>query len=152
MTDQLTIVRAEALQQAIQTVIHDFRVPKELRTALAVYQKRRRDEDNLKIDTRWPERTERTCLPRTIQYSLGVASERGSPRNATHEGSCILNWPIAVEHEISVRHNDESLDWSVKINGRHHEHVTSEVMEALVECALIVAQMSSTRTLATRLQ
>jgi len=49
-------------------------------------------------------------------------------------------------------HNDESLDWSIEIDGQRHEHVTSEVMESLVECALIVAQMSLTRTLAQRPQ
>jgi len=49
-------------------------------------------------------------------------------------------------------HNDESLDWSVEIDGQRHEHVTSEVMEALVECAVIVAQMSFTRALAQRPQ
>jgi hypothetical protein len=31
-------------------------------------------------------------------------------------------------------------DWSIVINGQRHEHVTSEVLEALVECKLIVAQ------------
>jgi hypothetical protein len=49
-------------------------------------------------------------------------------------------------------HNDESLDWSVEIDGQRHEHVTSEVMEALVECAVIVAQMSFTRALVQRPQ
>jgi hypothetical protein len=56
----------------------------------------------------------------------------------------------AIEREIKIClwHNDESLDWSVEIDGQRHEHVTSESLEALVECALIVAQMSLTRALA----
>ena len=33
-------------------------------------------------------------------------------------------------------------DWSVEINGLRYEHVSAEVMENLVECALIVAQKS----------
>jgi hypothetical protein len=35
-------------------------------------------------------------------------------------------------------------DWSVVINGQRHEHVTTEVVEALVECELIVAETSLT--------
>jgi hypothetical protein len=31
-------------------------------------------------------------------------------------------------------------DWSVEINGLRHDHVSSEILEDLVECALIVAQ------------
>jgi len=56
------------------------------------------------------------------------------------------------EIKICLWHNDELLDWSIEIDGQRHEHVTSEVMEALVECALIVAQMSLTRPVASRPQ
>lgn len=43
---------------------------------------------------------------------------------------------------ITLWRNDEMLDWSVEIGGRRHEHVTSEIVEALVECELIVAETS----------
>jgi hypothetical protein len=45
---------------------------------------------------------------------------------------------------INLWHNDETLDWSIEINGRRHEHVTSEIVEALVESQLIVAETSLT--------
>ncbi len=44
--------------------------------------------------------------------------------------------------KIDLWHNDETLDWSIEINGLRNEHVTSETLEALVECALIVAEGS----------
>lgn len=37
---------------------------------------------------------------------------------------------------------NETEDWSVEINGLRYEHVSSEIVEDLVECALIVAQSS----------
>jgi hypothetical protein len=37
---------------------------------------------------------------------------------------------------------NEAKDWSIQINGQRYEHVPVEVMESLVECALIVAQRS----------
>jgi hypothetical protein len=43
---------------------------------------------------------------------------------------------------INLWHNDEALDWSIEINGLRNEHVTSEIIESLVECALIVAEKS----------
>jgi hypothetical protein len=46
------------------------------------------------------------------------------------------------ELKIDLSHNYEAQDWSVEINGLRHEHVTSEVLEALVESALIVAETS----------
>ena len=46
--------------------------------------------------------------------------------------------------KIDLWHNDEALDWSIEINGLRNEHVTSEIIEALVECALIVAERSLT--------
>jgi hypothetical protein len=40
--------------------------------------------------------------------------------------------------------NDQAQNWSIEINGLLHEHVSSEIMEVLVECALIVAEKSLT--------
>ena len=34
---------------------------------------------------------------------------------------------------------DQSNDWSLEVNGVRHEHVTSQLVEDLVECALVVA-------------
>jgi hypothetical protein len=46
--------------------------------------------------------------------------------------------------KITLWHHHEMRDWSVEIDGRRHEHVTSELVEALVECQLIVAERSLT--------
>jgi hypothetical protein len=56
------------------------------------------------------------------------------------------------EIKIDLWHNDEALDWSIEINGLRHEHVTSEIMETLVECAFIVAENSLTRAVTGLLQ
>jgi hypothetical protein len=48
--------------------------------------------------------------------------------------------------EIDLWHNNEMRDWSIEINGLRHEHVTSEIVETLVECAMIVAEKSLTMT------
>jgi hypothetical protein len=73
------------------------------------------------------EQTDPTCLSKAIRSS--IAERHCNSRNARHEDldcECTL---IAREIKISLWHNDESLDWSVEINGHLHEHVTSEVME-----------------------
>ena len=44
------------------------------------------------------------------------------------------------EIKIKLWRNDETQDWSIEINGLRHEHVSSEILEDLVECALIVAE------------
>ena len=54
--------------------------------------------------------------------------------------------------KIDLWHHDEALDWFIEINGLRHEHVTSEVIETLVECALIVAEKSLTRPVTQLLQ
>ena len=47
--------------------------------------------------------------------------------------------------EITIRlWRNRADDWSVEINGQRYEHVSAEVVEDLVECALIVAQNSLT--------
>lgn len=46
-------------------------------------------------------------------------------------------------HELTLRlWLNETEDWSIEINGRRHENVPAEVMEALVEAALISAETS----------
>ena len=44
--------------------------------------------------------------------------------------------------KINLWHNDEAMDWSIEVNGLRNEHVTSEIIESLAECALIVAEKS----------
>ncbi len=108
MAEQPASGRNDPLQQAIQKVIRDARLPSTLRAALEVYQGNR---DN----------------------------------GTTLSRRCALSpHPTAIEQgiQIYILRNDESLDWSVEINGHLHEHVASEVMEALVECAVIVAETS----------
>jgi hypothetical protein len=110
MREQSESVRIDTLQQALQRVIRDARLPRTLRTALEFYQS---NCDN----------------------------------GATPGRQCVLSSdPTVIEQGlwINILRNDESLDWSVEINGHLHEHVTIEVMEALVECAVIVAETSLT--------
>jgi hypothetical protein len=57
----------------------------------------------------------------------------------------IARGPEVQQNKIDRWHNDEELDWFIEIDGLRHEHVTSEIMETLVECALIVAEKSLTR-------
>jgi hypothetical protein len=43
---------------------------------------------------------------------------------------------------ITLSCNFAMRDWSVEIDGQRHEHVTADVVEALVEYQLIVAETS----------
>jgi hypothetical protein len=54
--------------------------------------------------------------------------------------------------KIDLWHNDEALDWSIEIDGLRHEHVSREILETLVECALIIAENSLTRVVTGVLQ
>jgi hypothetical protein len=151
MTEQMIIMRADALEQAIQTLIHDLRVPKKLRTALAVYQNQRAGLDNRGLSL-LPARS--SGQP---EGSGGIADvcQRDNSRSSSDKNRTILSQvrtTIGQGVEIQMWLNDESLDWSVEINGQRHENVTSEVMEALVECAVIVAETSVMRVLVTRPQ
>jgi hypothetical protein len=55
--------------------------------------------------------------------------------------------------EIKIRfwRNAKAQDWSVEINGLRHEHVSSEILEDLVETALIAGE-EQLMELTTRLQ
>jgi len=90
-------------------------------------------------------------IPKKLRTALSIYQDRQGDMD-----SCETDWvppgrscepAMGREIEICLWQNDELLDWSIEIDGQRHEHVTSEVMEALVECALIVAQMSLTRAL-----
>jgi hypothetical protein len=41
---------------------------------------------------------------------------------------------------VILLRNVATQDWSVVINGHRYDHVTTEALEALVECELIVAE------------
>ena len=46
------------------------------------------------------------------------------------------------ELRLQISRNEEAGDWSVVINGLRYEHISSQIMEDLVECAVIVAENS----------
>jgi|ERR1700733_445609 len=151
MTEQRTIVRVDALEKAIETVLKDRRIPKKVRTALAVYQNERTGLNNRGL----------SLLPAAYsglsRGSGGVAGgcQCDNSRSCPDERRTTLNrvrTSIEQKIEIQMWLNDESLDWSIEINGQRHEHVTSEVMEALVECAVIVAETSVMKVLVLRPQ
>jgi hypothetical protein len=43
---------------------------------------------------------------------------------------------------LQISRNEEAGDWSVVINGLGYEHISSEILEGLVECAVIVVENS----------
>jgi hypothetical protein len=47
---------------------------------------------------------------------------------------------VMQEIKIKLWRNDQAQDWSIEINALPHEHVSSEIMEDRVECALIVLE------------
>jgi hypothetical protein len=48
------------------------------------------------------------------------------------------------ELNLKIWRNEEAGDWSVVINGLGYEHISSQILEDLVECAVIVAENSLT--------
>jgi hypothetical protein len=88
-----------------------------------------------------PGHTEVTCLPEIFRSSDGEPYPCISPGFA-HEDDFLLSSESAVIEQglrIRVQFNKPSLDWSVEINGHRNEGVTSEVMEALIESAVVAA-------------
>lgn len=152
MSEQLATVGINSLEQAIQTLIHDLRIPEKLRTALAVYQDMQDDPDKLDIGMQPAEQKELTCLPKTIRSNESGVRQRRYSQTARQKGRNCEFTLLAQDIGISISLNEGSLDWSIEINGLLHEHVTSEVMEALVECSLIVAQTLLTKRLTQRPQ
>jgi hypothetical protein len=84
----------------------------------------------------------------------GVLIVAATIEETTHSGLWLKRWSHeGPMQEIKFRlwRNDEAQDWSVEINGLRHEHVSSEILEDLVETALIVGEEQSME-LMTRLQ
>ena len=48
-----------------------------------------------------------------------------------------FNAPREKHIHIILSHNDETRDWSVEIDGYLHAHISTEVIEALVEWKLM---------------
>jgi hypothetical protein len=46
------------------------------------------------------------------------------------------------ELHLQISRNEEAEDWSVVINGLRYEHISSQILEDLVECSVIVAENS----------
>ena len=148
MTKQSTIVRTDPREQAIQTVIRDIRIPKDLRIALGAYQIQRADLNNHGISVVPPKST---GLTTAFRRADGCQPDNlGSCEDATQDTAVFTDLVrgIAVQMWINI----ESLDWSVEINGYRHEHITIEVMEALIECAVIQSVGSVMRTFSVRPQ
>jgi hypothetical protein len=56
-------------------------------------------------------------------------------------------------HELTLRlWLNETPDWSIEINGLRYEHIPAEIMEALVEVALIKTEKSLSDMAAQRAQ
>jgi hypothetical protein len=148
MTEQVSAVRIRTLEEAVQTVIHDLRIPKKLRVCLAAYQDQAAHLNEREIRIPPADQTGPNCLTKTVPPGLGGVCQTCASRNITTKDGCFLNCEHAlIQRQITVSlwHNDEPLDWSIEIDGQRHEHVTSDIMEALVECALIVAQTQLTK-------
>jgi hypothetical protein len=150
MTEPRHLERVDSFETAIETLLHDLRVPKRLRGALAAYQIQRAALDNRGLSLL---RGGSSGLSKGSDADAGVCRcDNLSPFDEDCGSSSRACTTIEQRVEIKMWLNDDSLDWSVEINGQRHEHVTSEIMEALVECALIVAQTSLTQVVAARPQ
>jgi hypothetical protein len=44
------------------------------------------------------------------------------------------------ELHLQIWRNQEAADWSIVINGLRYEHISSQILEDLVECSVIVAE------------
>jgi len=88
MTEHLTRAGFDALAQAIQTVIHDSRIPNALRTALRVYQDERPVLNNRETGMMRAGQTESPPHPsETVRIGLCLRCNSGS---STQECRCAL--------------------------------------------------------------
>jgi hypothetical protein len=58
---------------------------------------------------------------------------------------CEENDPIHEIRIIMCWHKGACKDWSVAIGGQLHTHISTDILEALIECEVIVAETSLTR-------
>jgi hypothetical protein len=145
MTKQSTIVRRDALKQAVQTVIQDIRIPKNLRAALAFYQKQRH---GISVVPPNP-----TSLSTAVRVADGCQPDN-SPSFANGDGGILngLYTGLGQGLNIQMSIDPESLDWSVSINGVSHDHITRDEMESLIELFVVMTGNSVIRLLSARLQ
>jgi hypothetical protein len=131
MTTRSTILQPDTLEKAIQTVIRDGRVPRKLRTALEVYlaQSNKHGMGTMRSET------DTTCVRQIIS-----SSAEPYPCN----DSCLLSCESIVLEQgrrITMKYNEQSLEWSLDINGKRYERLTSQDMEALIECDVIATEI-----------
>src|ERR1700735_2072856 len=102
-------MRIDALEKAIETVLHDRRIPRKLRTALAVCQEQRAQLNHFEISSPWVGQTGTACLVKTIGPSLVEVCQPGSTRRKRREERSMPNCELAtIEQEIKIClwHND----------------------------------------------
>ena len=148
MTKRSTLVRTDPLDQAIQTVIQDIRIPKKLRTALAFYQKQQADSNNHGISVVPPKST-------NPLNTFRRADDCRPDNSGSNEGDNIENGAftdLARKIDIHMWMNVESLDWSLEINGHRWEHATLEDVESLIECSVVATVSSVMKTFSARPQ
>jgi hypothetical protein len=150
MTKQSTILRTDPLDQAIQTVIQDFRIPKNLRAALVVYQTKRAKLTNHGISV-----VPRRSTSPSTDSRVGYGCQPDDSRSFANGDGSILNGictDLGQGMNIQMSIDPESLYWSVEINGDRHERITREDMESLIEVFVIITGNSLIRLLSARLQ
>jgi hypothetical protein len=127
MTKQSSIVRADPFELAIETVIHDTRVPRHLRTALAAYRSQRANPNN---------------------HGISVVSPRSKSPSKTCQPAdgCRFCTSLAQKIDIQMWIDVESLDWFLQLNGHLHERITLETVEALIDFAFVASVRSILKT------
>src|ERR1700759_2403199 len=148
MTKQSTIVRTDPLEQAIQTVVQDLRIPKDLRIALANSQRERTGPNNHGISV-----VPSKFAGSSTAFRLAESSQPNTSGSCVDSG--ILNGvrtDLAQRIDIQMWINVESLDWVVEINGHLHKNIPLDFVEALIECAVISAASSVMKTFSARPQ
>jgi hypothetical protein len=145
-TEHNRVAQIGNLEQAIRTVLHDARISNTLRAALEAYQAHLAELNEPDIGTTRSGQTEYTYPPEIICPS----DPEPYPCNSlSHEGSFLLSCESALIDQglmLRMEYNKQSFDWSVKINEVRYEGITKEVMEALIECAVIATEMTIMRS------
>jgi len=136
MTKPLTTVRVDALEQAIRTVIHDLRIPKDLRTALAVYQNQRAELNKRGVGKESPQPTR---ISKAFRLINGYQPENNDNRRTPNSVCSTMEQGLSVHMWI----DGELPYWSGYINGVRRDHVTTELMEGLIETAVIDSELSA---------
>jgi hypothetical protein len=148
MTKQSTMLRSNALEQALQTVIHDVQIPKNLRTALESYRRQSAEHSNSQVEAMCPEHKEISRSSEADPYSCD------SPSLADEDSVLLSCESIIIAHGLRIiaKYDKQSVKWSIDINGQRYERVTFKAMEALIEGAVIATEISLKREFCRRPQ